>query len=155
MYVIYVRGSLLFGSIHKRRHSHHLEKPFLAFLGSFFALGSTQSRYLSALGFWNIEFEKSSLMNWNFCLVWTRFFTACVPCKIWDWNRQKIEFIKLDFSNSIFQNPSADRYCEWLRLLHKYIQKWFFIILPMFVKSSSKIFYRSEIILQTDINFPM
>ena len=31
------------------------------------------SRYLSALGFWNIEFEKSSLMNWNFCLVWTRF----------------------------------------------------------------------------------
>ena len=33
----------------------------------------TQSRYLSALGFWNIEFEKSSLMNWNFCLVWTRF----------------------------------------------------------------------------------
>ena len=31
------------------------------------------SRYLSALGFWNIEFVKSSLMNWNFCLVWTRF----------------------------------------------------------------------------------
>ena len=30
-------------------------------------------RYLSALRFWNIKFEKSSLMNWNFCLVWTRF----------------------------------------------------------------------------------
>ena len=32
-----------------------------------------QSWYLSPLGFWNIEFEKSSLMNWNICLVWARF----------------------------------------------------------------------------------
>ena len=30
--------------------------------------------------------------------------------------------------------PSA----QWVRLLHKYIQKWFFIILAMFVTSSSK-----------------
>ena len=37
------------------------------------APGWTLARYLSSLGFWNIEFEKSSLMNWNFCLVWTRF----------------------------------------------------------------------------------
>ena len=63
-------------------------------------------RYLSALEFWNIDFEKLSLMNWNFCLVWNRFFTACVACKIRVWNRQKIylvhqtRFFKLDISKS-------------------------------------------------------
>ena len=41
-------------------------------------------------------------------------FTACVACKILVQTRQKFQFIKLDFSNSIFQNPSADRYHEVL-----------------------------------------
>ena len=35
-------------------------------------LSITPSRYLSALGFWNIEFEKSSLMNLIFCLPYAR-----------------------------------------------------------------------------------
>ena len=32
--------------------------------------------------------------------------------------RQKIQFIKLKFSNSIFQNPSADRYRVWIEILY-------------------------------------
>ena len=48
---------------------HHSVEAGCVARGGVFCL----TRYLSPLGFWNIEFEKSSLMNWNFCLVWTRF----------------------------------------------------------------------------------
>jgi len=36
--------------------------------------------------------------------------------------RQKFQFIKLDFSNSIFQNPSAERYRDSaIRFFAKYV----------------------------------
>ena len=36
-------------------------------------------------------------------------FTACVACKSQVQNRLKIQFVKLDFSNLIFQKSSADQ----------------------------------------------
>ena len=35
-------------------------------------------------------------------------------------------------------NTELSSTAQWVRLLHKYIQKWFFIILAMFVTSRSK-----------------
>ena len=60
----------------------------------------------------------------------------------------------LGVNSKIVQIRPTIKAAQCLRLLHKWVQKRFFIILAMFVKSSSKIFYQSEIILQTDINFP-
>ena len=59
-----------------KKPQNYLMSPIMQFL-CIFGTKCAQvltylSRYLSALGYWNIEFEKSSLMNWNFCLVWTR-----------------------------------------------------------------------------------
>ena len=51
-------------------------------------------------------------MNQDFLSSLNQDFTACVACKILVQTRQKFQFIKLDFSNSIFQNPSADRYSD-------------------------------------------
>ena len=62
------------------------------------------------------QFEKSSLMNSFFCLFQTRILQATQAVKT--------EF-KLDrnfiSSNSIFQNPSADRYrmCDYLQYIQK------------------------------------
>ena len=58
-----------------------------------------QCPYLSALEFcnsaaWNIQFDELdflSSLNWS--------FLPAVACKIQVWNRLKIMFIKLDFSN--------------------------------------------------------
>ena len=55
----------------------------------------------SVLDFWKIKFEKSRLMN--------LIFTACVASKNQVRNRLKIKFIKLDFSNLIFQKSSTDQ----------------------------------------------
>ena len=55
-------------------------------------------------------FEKSSLMNSIFCLFQTRILQATQAVKTYfKLLRQKFQFIKLGFSNSIFQNPSTDR----------------------------------------------
>ena len=40
------------------------------------------TRYLPALGFWNMEFEKSSLMNPIFCLFHTPILQATQAVKI-------------------------------------------------------------------------
>ena len=53
---------------------------------------------------WKIKFDELDFLT---SLNW--IFTASVACKIQVWNRPKIQFIKLDFSNSIFQKSSADK----------------------------------------------
>ena len=101
-----------------------------------------------------------------------------IQCSHWlkllhsDWRENLVKdfFVKIDFPPmTVSKSSSSDFWIykilshtilfksgttQWVRLLHKHIQKWFFIILAMFVKSNSKIYYQSEIILQTDINFP-
>ena len=66
------------------------------------------------------------------------------------------DFTKVCSAENLTKRSSVLQLClaQWVRLLHKYIQNWFVIILAMFVKSSSEIFYQSEIILQTDIISP-
>ena len=49
-----------------------------------------------------IKFEKSSWMNLIFCRFQTWIFQATQVCKSKVRNGQKIKFIQLDFSNSIF-----------------------------------------------------
>jgi hypothetical protein len=56
--------------------------------------------YLSALDFWNIEFDISSLMKLIFVLDWTQFLHATQAVKI--------KFIKHNISNSIFKKSSSD-----------------------------------------------
>ena len=66
----------------------------------------------------HLIFKKSSLKNqvWkikldelDFLSILNSIFTACVACKIQAWNKQKIQFIQLNFSNWIFQKSSADQ----------------------------------------------
>ena len=61
---------------------------------------------LSALGFWNIEFDELDFLS-----ISKSNFAGYTGSKNLIQTRQKFQFIKLDFLNSIFQNPSADRYC--------------------------------------------
>ena len=56
-------------------------------------------------------FEKSSLMNWIFNLqksISKLIFAGYTGCKNPVWNRLKIQFVELDFSNLIFQKSSTD-----------------------------------------------
>ena len=66
----------------------------------------------SALNFWKVKFEKSSSTNWIFSLPSLNWiFTATVVCKTnfkIDFCRLEIQFVKLDFSNLIFQKSSTD-----------------------------------------------
>ena len=58
---------------------------------------------------WKIKFDELdffSISNLN--------FAGYTGSKNLIQTRQKFQFIKLDFSNSIFQNPSTDRYHDWL-----------------------------------------
>ena len=72
----------------------------LALLQSFVSL-----RYLSAQGFWNIEFDELDFLS-----ISNSNFAGYTGSKNLVQTRQKFQFIKLDFSNLIFQDPSADRY---------------------------------------------
>ena len=58
------------------------------------------------LDFWKIKFEKSSYMNWIFNLqksILKLIFAGYTGSKNPVWNRLKIQFVELDFSNLIFQ----------------------------------------------------
>ena len=71
---------------------------------------SCHLRYLSALGFlkyrvWIIEFDELDFLS-----ISNSNFTGYTGSKNLVQTRQKFQFIKLDFSNLIFQDPSADRY---------------------------------------------
>ena len=57
----------------------------------------------------HLIFEKSSLMNLIFGLFRTWFLLPMKPAKIKFKLEKKIEFIKLDILNSIFQKSSVDR----------------------------------------------
>ena len=68
--------------------------------------------YWFVLDFWKINLEKSSSTNWIFSLFRTEFLLPAQPSKInfeIDFCRLKIQFVELDFSNSIFQNSSTDQ----------------------------------------------
>ena len=54
---------------------------------------------------WKIEFDELDFLS-----ISNSNFAGYTGSKNLVQTRQKIQFIKLDFSNSIFQNPSADRY---------------------------------------------
>ena len=56
-----------------------------------------------------LQFEISSLIKW--------IFLPDVARKIQVWNRLKIKFIQVDFSNSILQKSSAGGKSEWNRVL--------------------------------------
>ena len=65
----------------------------------------------SVLEFWKIKLEKSSSPNWIFSLQKTiskLIFAGYTVCKFSVWNRLKIQFVELDFSNLIFQKSSTD-----------------------------------------------
>ena len=75
-----------------------LYKPLFLFNG-----GATNQDVLLFANLWyaidlHLVFETSSLTNLIFCLV-----------KVKGQTRQKIKFIKLDFSNTIVQQSSADQ----------------------------------------------
>ena len=55
---------------------------------------------LSALGFWNIEFDELDFLS-----ISKSNFAGYTGRKNLIQTRQKFQFIKLDFLNSIFQNP--------------------------------------------------
>ena len=59
---------------------------------------------------WKIEFDEL-----DFLFISNLNFAGYTGSKNLVQTRQKFQFIKLDFSNSIFQNPSTDRY--WARIL--------------------------------------
>mgnify|MGYP007015437578 CR=1 FL=1 len=60
-------------------------------------------------GFWNIEFDELDFLS-----ISNSNFAGYTGSKNLVQTRQKFQLIKLDFTNSIFQNPSADRYRVWL-----------------------------------------
>ena len=62
--------------------------------------------YPSVLDFWKIKFEKSSSTNWIFGSI-SKLIPAGSKNPVW--NRLKIQFVKLDFSNLIFQKSSTDK----------------------------------------------
>ena len=70
---------------------------------------SSQSPYPSLLNFWKIKFEKSSLTNW------------ILTCPVW--NRPKIKFVEIDFSNLIFQKSSTEY--RWIGQISHYISDFF------------------------------
>ena len=48
------------------------------------------------------NFKKWSSTNSTFALFQNLIFTGCVTCKIWVWNRPKMDFVSLRFFKSIF-----------------------------------------------------
>ena len=54
---------------------------------------------------WKIKFDELDFLS-----ISNSNFAGCTGSKNLDQTRQKFQFIKLHFSNSTFQNPSADRY---------------------------------------------
>ena len=59
--------------------------------------------YWSAFEFWKIEFKQSNRTSLIFSLFRNLILQATQTGKNQIWNRQKIKFVQLDFSNSIFQ----------------------------------------------------
>ena len=81
---------------------------------------------------WKIEFDELDFLS-----ISNSNFAGYTGSKNLVQTRQKFQFIKLDFSNSIFQNPSGDRYRA--SLLNDHIRKVNFthrqILLPAVSKS--------------------
>ena len=68
----------------------------------------------SAVDFWKIKFEKSSWTNLIFCPHILKLnFAGYRGSKNQVGNRQKIKFVQLDLSNSIFQKSTADQQGVW------------------------------------------
>ena len=74
---------------------------------------TSQTPCWSVLEFWHFWFEESSSSNLIFCLFGT-ILKAKQAVEIKFWTKQKIKFIKLDFSNKKFQNSSTDQQGESL-----------------------------------------
>ena len=96
------------GVVHKWRH-HHLRGQAIC------------SRILK-YRVWKIKFDELDFLS-----ISNSNFAGYTGIKNLVQTRQKFQFIKLDFSNSIFQNPSADRYREgrgkWIKKLTKHVDK--------------------------------
>ena len=60
---------------------------------------------------WKIEFDELGFLS-----ISNSNFAGYTGSKNLVQTRQKFQLIKLDFSNSTFQNPSADRYQVWLNV---------------------------------------
>ena len=75
------------------------------------------SPYLSALDFWNIEFEITSLMNLIFSLVWTRFLQATRAVKIkFEIDKNQVHqtrFFKLDISKVKYKSIGGLHWIVW------------------------------------------
>ena len=82
--------------------------------------------YWTVLGFWNSYFEKSSSMNWIFCLYRIRFLQATKAVKI----KNELDFFKLGISKfkyrstwgfSLNLQPFLDPRCElWITPIQTY-----------------------------------
>ena len=71
----------------------------------------SQTPYWSVLGFWKIEFEKSSLTNWISNLqksISNLIFAGYTGSKNPVRNTLKMQFVALDFSYLSFQKSSTD-----------------------------------------------
>ena len=101
---------------------------------------------------WKIEFDELDFLS-----ISNSNFAGYTGSKNLVQTRQKFQFIKLNFSNSIFQNPSADRYRNRLIFgifmsFSKYTTKWCHenaiknseIILPFCVMLESKITWECQ-----------
>ena len=74
---------------------------------------------------WKIEFEELDFLS-----ISNSNFSGYTGSKNLVQTIQKFQFIKLDFSNSIFQNPCADRYRNWLiKDTLKWSWRWAFFLL--------------------------
>ena len=76
----------------------------------------------SVLDFWKINLEKSSSKNWIYSLFRTWFLLPVQPAQTnfeIDFCRLKIQFVKLDFFNLLFQSSSTDQQGDCLVKMKK------------------------------------
>ena len=95
----------------------------------------------------HLIFKKFSLKNQDgrtgfFLIILDWIFTASVACKNHVWNRQKIKFVQLDFSNLTFQKSSADQQGVCVLKQSAYAIYEFMCIVPQ------KVFKEEGIMLQ-------
>ena len=85
------------------------------FVCVYLALKPTVDLYLIyEKSIWKIKFNELDFQS-----ILNLIITACVACKInfeIDFCTLKIQFVKLDFSNLIFQNSSTDQQGDWPRI---------------------------------------
>ena len=95
---------------------------------------------------WKIKFDELDFLS-----ISNSNFAGYTGSKNLVQTRQKFQFIKLDFSISIFQNPSADRYCESVRVLVN--MKFFNLDIAKKLKTTT--FFWRLFFYQTHLRLPL